>query len=154
MTFTLEAEFQEKARQAMLRSVAEEVSGPDGLLQAAIERSQATLRSSEYDLESIADSLVVPRSGSILDAERNRVYVEWGWTHEAAQYFEFGTSEHTIQGQPVLAFVWEDAPQGVVDQFGGEEPPQVFFSEVTVEGVDELRFTRRGIERLRAELEA
>ena len=85
--------------------------------------------------------------------------VRWGWSHEAAEFFEYGTSAHTIDGDPVLSFVWEDPPAEIREQFSQARDAQgrftggvrVFFSSVHVSGIEETRYARHGLEWLARE---
>ncbi|MFC7047533.1 hypothetical protein ACFQH6_20735 [Halobacteriaceae archaeon GCM10025711] len=56
----------------------------------------------------------------------------------------------------MLSFIWEDAPPGIVEEFGdGVNPdPRVFFQSVDVDGIDELRFTRAGLRVLRHHMQS
>lgn len=76
-------------------------------------------------------------------------------THPAADFFEFGTSDHVINGNPVLSFVWElrhDPPQWVRENFnedtseGGRPGYRVFFAQTEVQGLPETRFLRSALD--------
>lgn len=142
----------------VIRQLGETLSGQDGLAFQAIEKSHARLRdfADQYDVEPIIDSLVVPRGGVAFDPDAREIDLRWEWRHPAADFFNYGTSTHTIQGQPILSFIWEDAPDEVAAMFPHTErqngDPRVFFSDVTVEGIEETRFVDRGVEWLQREL--
>lgn len=149
-----DVEFDPGALEAeVIRQLGEVLTGRDGLAQQAIDRSHARLRdyADQYDVEPIIDSLVVPRDGLAFDPEAGEIDLRWEWRHPAAEFFDRGTSEHTIQGQPILSFIWEDAPPAVEAMFP-HSFPRVFFGEVTVEGIAETRFARHGSEWLQREL--
>jgi hypothetical protein len=118
-----------------------------GPVDEAIATSERILQKSDYDTENIA------AAAPEIDRSGDEVVIRWRWEHPAAEFLEFGTSRHTINGNPVLSFVWEDPPQWVREEFeqartsGGQFTSgwRVFFSSVTVEGVDELRFARAGL---------
>jgi len=113
----------------------------------AIQTSHARLRESEYDVESIIESLQTPQ------VERNpeSVTITYGWSHPAASFFEYGTSDHTVNGNPVLSFVWEDPPDAVREQFEREgDGWRVFYNSVRVDGIDQTRFARAGLRELSA----
>jgi len=126
----------------------------DDPIERAIERSherlEAVADTNGYDVENVIDSLEGP------EVQRNddRITVEWSWTHEAAHFFAVGTPAHTIEGNPTLSFVWEDAPSGIVEEFGDgtEQNPRVFLSSVDVAGIERSDFPREGLRRLEREL--
>ena len=149
------------ARGSFLDSVYETLVGARGnLVYQTISQAHDNLaafgRRNDYHWQPLRDSF------SGVDASRSRrgVMAAWHWEHEAAIYLEFGTSDHTIRGSPVLAFVWEDAPSGVKDRFsqardaGGrfQSGTQVFFSEVEVSGLPEGRWLRDSLQWLRREV--
>jgi hypothetical protein len=95
------------------------------------------------NVQSILDS----REGPWLQQEADTLRAKWRYTHPAATYFEFGTSDHTVEGDP-LSFVWDtdDAPRWVKKEFEREgEGYRVFLARVEVSGLPETRFTRRGV---------
>jgi hypothetical protein len=129
----------------------------DNLIAQVISRVHGRLdryaREFNYNIESIKQSLEpveVDRSGDELT-------VTFGWSHEAFPYIEFGTSDHTIEGDPVLSFVWEtrhDPPEWVAEEFEQEgDGYRVFLPEVEVAGVQETRAVRDALNWLRRELQ-
>lgn len=142
----------------VVRQLGQTLTGRDGLAMQAIERSHARLReyADQYDVEPIIDSLVVPRDGMAFDPEAGEIDLAWEWRHPAAVFFNQGTSDHTVDGDPILSFVWEGAPQQIHDMFPHTErvngDPRVFFQSVTVEGISETRFAQHGTEWLQREL--
>lgn len=150
MRITLSRDFEDQLREDILDQLEDEL--PEQL-EDVIERSHERLRDfgSQYDysVEPIIESLQEPE----IRRERDRIIVEWGWTHEAAPYFEFGTSDHTIDGNDVLSFVWEDPPEWVTQEFKQEgDGYRVFFRSVEVSGVKETRFVRAGLQWLERNL--
>lgn len=152
MTATLGADFEDKLATATLDEAEHHLVGkPDNLVYQAIQQSHEALRdfSGEYDVESIIESM----GGVEVDRTDDSITIRWGWEHPAAPYFEFGTSDHVVNGQPVLSFVWEDPPPEIRQQFdqartaGGQFTSgwRVFFASVEVSGIDETRFVRLGL---------
>lgn len=152
MTATLGNDFEDKLATATLDVAEHELAGkPDNLIHQAIQQSHEALRdfSGEYDVESIIDSLVLTE----VERTDDSITIRWGWEHPAAPYFEWGTSDHVVNGQPVLSFVWEDPPAEIRQEFdqartsGGQFTSgwRVFFSSVEVDGIDETRFVRIGL---------
>ena len=132
------------------------VTGHDPLVFGAIQESHERLRefADQYPgVDSVIESLVEPE----IERTETSLTIRWGWEHEAAPYFEFGTSDHTVDGNPILSFVWdaEDAPAWVAEEFEREgDGYRVFFGSVDVTGIDETRFVRQAINWLRRELAA
>lgn len=163
MGVQLAGDFEDKLEEAVLDAAEQAFVGERGnLVHQAIQRSHEILRSyaqeNDYDVESIIDSLGLTQ----VDRQEGRLVVRWGWTHPAAPFFEFGTSTHTVEGNPVLSFVWEDPPRWVRQEFeqarssGGQFASgwRVFFAEVEVEGIPESRFVRDALRWLETEVTA
>lgn len=148
----------ENITRAGVEHLAAQLSGRDGLAWGAIQRSHARLRdyADRYDVEPIIDSLEVPRDGAAFRPDAGEIDLRWRWTHPAAEFFEYGTVGHEVNGDPILSFIWEDAPAEVRAMFphterkGGD--PRVFFRSVEVAGIEETRYAREGIGWLRSEL--
>jgi hypothetical protein len=153
----LESGFEGKLQEALFDDVERRLVGErDNLVAQAISfvhgRLDRYAREFDYRVEPIKESLVVEgvqRSGG-------SITVRFGWTHEAMPYLEFGTSEHTIGGDPVLSFIWEerhDPPDWVAEEFEAEgDGYRVFLPEVEVAGVRETRAVRDALNMLRRRL--
>ncbi|QLG47896.1 hypothetical protein [Natrinema halophilum] len=120
------------------------------LIFAAVRVSHGTLRSyasrTDYDAEPIIDSF----AGVDVDRTDTGITVTWEWDHPAAVYFNAGTSDHTIEGDPVLAFVFDESEYpGLAEMFPGGT---AFLPEVDVSGLPESRFVQAGLEWLRQEV--
>lgn len=106
----------------------------------------------DYQTDPIRESVEILNTSETQSSFR----VRWGWTHEAAKFFNFGVSAHTIDGNPILSFIWEDAPQEVREMFAHTErvdgDPRVFFRSVEHPGIPAARFVQAGINWLRDEL--
>jgi hypothetical protein len=141
----LDADFEDQLREAALRN------GRDALMEAAwdaIEASEERLQAwaSERDWDNV-QSILDSRVGPFLEREADFLRVKWRYDHPAALYFETGTSDHVVEGDP-LSFVWdtEDAPRWVKKEFEREgKGYRVFLARVEVSGLPETRFTRRGV---------
>lgn len=152
---TLEASFEDQLREAVLDDVEHKLVGERGnLVHEAIQESRKALETfaTEYNVGPIFDSLAGPE----VRRTQNSITVRWEFEHPAAGFFEFGTPDnYTIEGDPVLSFVWEDPPEWVKEEFDREaEGWRVFFPEVdSGEGIPETRFTRVALRHLRWLLE-
>lgn len=114
-------------------------------VQRANENLEGFSGENEWEIENIKQSVNV-ETNETKTGFAIRIYYE----HEAADFFEFGTSEHTISGDP-LSFVWEERhnpPGWVSDEFDsatserGRPGYRVYFREVEVAGIPETRFLR------------
>lgn len=153
---TLGSDFEEQLREAVLDDAEQSLIGEDGLVQQAVEQAHERLRAygreHEYDIEPIIDSFAGPE----VERDDGQLTVRWGWRHEASVYMEFGTSDHTIEGDPVLSFIWgkEDAPDWVAREFEPEgDGYRVFLPEVEVSGLPESRYVRDALNWLRREVQ-
>jgi len=128
-----------RERNLIARTIAE---AADNLRNAAAEN--------EWDIENVLSSVQVETF------ERgDELAVRIDYDHPAAEFFEYGTSAHTIEGNPVLSFVWEqrhDPPEWVRENFnedtseGGRPGFRVFFASVDVAGLPETRFLRSALD--------
>jgi hypothetical protein len=112
----------------------------------------------EWDVQNVKSSVDVE-----VNETETGIGIRISYDHPASEFFEFGTSAHTIQGRPVLSFVWEerhDPPEWVREEFEsatsdkGRPGYQVFFSEVEVEGIPETRFLRDALRFFQRQMEA
>lgn len=110
----------------------------------------------EWDVENVISSVDVQT-----DERGGELAVRIEYDHPAADFFEYGTSPHTINGNPVLSFVWEerhDPPQWVRENFtedtsdGGRPGYRVFLASVDVAGIPETRFLRSALDFLENQL--
>jgi hypothetical protein len=160
---TLESGFETKLREAVLDEAESELVGRQAnLVFEFVELVHARLRSygrrHDYDVESTIDSLGTPQ----VERRDGRLTVTIGWQSPQMARWEFGTSDHTVDGNPVLSFVWADPPQWVREEFDQARDDsgqfrsgwRVFFAEVEVSGLPESRAIRDAINGLRRVLEA
>jgi hypothetical protein len=152
---TLDSDFESKLQEALLDGAEHEFVGKQGnLVHQAIQQAHEILREYgsryDYSIEPIIESL-----GQV-DIERtdNRLRIRVGWDYPAAPFFELGTSDHTVEGNPILSFVWEDPPAWVREQFDREgDGWRVFFHETEPSGIPESRFVRDALNWLRREIQ-
>ncbi|WP_435346027.1 hypothetical protein [Haloarchaeobius sp. HRN-SO-5] len=151
----LDPGFESQLREAVLDDAQHEYVGKqNNLVFQTVEEAHSILReygqAFDYDVEPIIESF-----GPVeVDRTDQRLTVRWGWEHPASVYMEFGTSDHTVDGEPVLSFVWsrEDAPDWVAREFEPEgDGYRVFLPEVDVRGLPESRYVRRSLHWLRRE---
>lgn len=154
----LESGFEAKLREALLADVEDQLLD---LVEEFVELVHTRLRSYAkthgYDVESTIDSVGDPQ----VDRNGETLVIRVGWESEQMARWEFGTSDHTVRGDP-LSFVWKDPPQWVREEFdqardaGGqfESGYRVFLPETNVSGVQESRAIRDSLNGLRRLLRA
>lgn len=139
------------ARQALLDNVENTLVGARGnLVFQSVQRAHRQLdrygSSNDYRVETIQDSF----TGVDASRDRSSIHAEWFWTHEAAGFFEFGTSDHSIKGDPLLVFMFDSGEYpGLAEAFPGGT---AFLEEVEVSGLPESRFVRNSLNSLRREV--
>lgn len=120
------------------------------LIYQAMRVSHGVLRSygsrSDYDVEPIIDSF----AGVDVSRSDSELRVTWKWDHEAAVYMNQGTTDHTVEGNPLLVFRFNRGEYpGLAELF----PDGVaFLPEVEVSGLPESRFVQAGLNWLRQEV--
>jgi len=151
---TLDRDFEDKVRDGVLNTTLQQVR--ETWVPAMVAQSHERLRqyggANDYDVEPIIAALNQPR----VTRDGDRIVARWGWSHQAAPFFAAGVSPHTIEGDPILSFVWEDAPAGVREMFSDTErvdgDPRVFFRSVEHPGIPASHFVRRGLDWLHSNL--
>jgi len=128
--------------QALLADARDQLVGGQGnLVFQSVRVAHGALRSYGarlgYDVEPVTESVEVIS----VDESPSRLSLRWGWLHEAAPFFHFGTSEHVIEGDP-LAFEWPAVGDGVF-----------FFERVEHPGIPESNYVSAGLEWLRQEIQ-
>jgi len=147
---TLESDFEDKLAETVLDKAERNFYGErDGWAFQFVQRVHDRLRRYgerlDYRVEPIIDSF------ELVDARRDdrSVSVVLRWPHKAAVYMEFGTSPHTIEGNPILSFIWEerhDPPEWVRREYEPEgDGYRVFLPEVEVAGVEKIRQVRTAL---------
>jgi hypothetical protein len=157
---TLEGGFEDDLREALLDDVEQKLVGQKAsLVYEFVELVHTNLRAYAqrhgYDVESTIDSLGTPQ----VDRSAGKISVRVGWQSEQMSRWEFGTSDHTVSGDP-LSFVWHNPPQWVREEFdqarsGGQFASgyRVFLDEVEVSGLPESRAIRDALNGLRRVLQ-
>jgi hypothetical protein len=165
----LDSDFEQELEAALLDDVEQQLIGEfDNLVAGFVEAVHRNLRSYAakhgYDVEETIESVQVPE----VTRTNGKLTVRVGWESEQMSRWEFGTPPHTIEGDPLLSFVWEDNPKR------GDDPPEwvreefdqardtsgqfqsgwrVFLPEVEVRGIPESRAIRDALNDLRRVLE-
>jgi len=147
---TLERDFEDDLREAVLDEAEQQLVGErDNAVHRSVQASHDALDASDYNTDSVKDSL----TGPTVDRSQQSLTVTWGWSHPDARYLNSGTSPHTVDGDPILSFIWEDPPAWAREQFDQEgDGVRAFLASVDVDGVDAIRFAQTGIRALQEEL--
>jgi hypothetical protein len=154
---TLESGFEDKLQEALLDDVEQTMVGERAsLVYEFVELVHTNLRAYAqrhgYDVESTIDSLGHPE----IDRSDGTLTIRVGWKSEQIARWEFGTSDHTVKGDP-LSFVWYDPPQWIRKEFdqartgGGQFASgwRVFLQETEPSGLPESRAIRDALNGLR-----
>jgi hypothetical protein len=152
----LTSSFEPDLQEAVLDQAEHELIGKqDNLVHQFVQRAHDRLREYgdryDYNVEPIIESFEIDE----IDRSDSRLTIRLGWTHEASVFMELGTSDHTVEGDPVLSFVWsrEDAPAWVAQEFEPEgDGYRVFLPETEPSGLPESRFVRDALNWLRREV--
>lgn len=152
---TLESGFEATLREALVDDIeAKLYNEPNNLafqfMREVADRFRSYGQTFDIDVEPIIEAM------RVTDAQRTRngARVTIEMPHGATGIFEFGASPHTIQGNPVLSFVWEDPPDWVTEEFEQEgEGYRVFLPEVDHPGVPEARAIRDTLHWFRREVQ-
>lgn len=105
-------------------------------IQRVHERLRAYGREFDYNVEPAIESLTQPdvtRSGNTLE-------ISFGWDSEQMLRWEFGTSDHTIDGDPVLVFEFDESEYPYLAEMFPDGT--AFLPSVEVSGIEESRVIR------------
>jgi len=105
----LDSNFEDNLREAVMDNVEQTVRdeiGPE-LKQVAQENFEAYASRNGYDI----DHIWKDAEGPIVEREGDKIQVRIEWPGLTA-LFEHGVSPHTIEGNPLLSFIWEGPPEG------------------------------------------
>lgn len=157
LTVSVDDRLPPTASSALLASARERVLDERGnLLFQAVRVAHGALRSwgarHDYDVEPVTESVEVTNVSSTDRTVSARVT----WTHSGAKYMNFGVSPHTIDGNPIISYIWKDAPQEVREMFSDTErvggDPRVFLQSVDHPGIPAARFVQAGVSWLQQEV--
>lgn len=138
-------------REQYLDSVYSTLVGAEGNLvfqaiQQAHDQLEAYGSENDYRVESIIDSF----QGVEADRSADRITASWSWSHEAAAFYEFGTSDHTVGGDPVLVFEFDAAEYPYLDEMFPEGT--AFLPQTNPSGLPEARWVRDSLTWFRREV--
>lgn len=140
-----------EVREKFLDSVYSTLVGAQGnLVFQTVQQAHDQLRryGTEYDYE--VESIVESFAGVEAERSADRITASWSWDHEAAEFTEFGTSDHTVDGSPLLVFSFDQNEYpGLAEMF---PDGTAFLPEVEVSGLPEARWVRDSLNWLRREV--
>jgi hypothetical protein len=134
MKLNLERGFEAATERALLDDAESRLVGQQAALiydfiEAVHDRLREYARRNDYDIDSTIDSLATPE----VSRREDSVEIVVGWESDQMARWEFGVSPHTIDGNPILSFVWADPPQWVREEFDEADSGdgwRVFFKSV------------------------
>lgn len=98
----------------------------------------------EYEVFPVVQSAQPPQW------DENEGAAVMAWPHQAAVFFEHGTTAHEVEGDPLLVFEWEEmrgeefADTGKTFEEVFDEFPTVFLPRVSVDGIPRIGFAEQG----------
>lgn len=140
------------ARQALLDNVEETMVGArDNLVFQSVQRAHGRLeryagRVGDYNVAPLIDSF----EGVEYTRDRTSIHVEWSWGHQAFRFMEFGTSDHTVDGKPLLVFEFDAAEYPYLDEMFPDGT--AFLPQTHPSGLPESRAVRSSLNWLRREV--
>ncbi|WP_135806210.1 hypothetical protein [Halorussus marinus] len=148
----LDSSFEDDLREAVLDEAEHELIGQsDNLVHQFVQDVHDQLRAygSQYDynVEPIIESLGEPQ----VDRSENSLSIRVGWEHEASVYFEFGTSDHTVEGDPLLVFEFDPAEYPYLAEMFPDGT--AFLPQTHPSGLPESRAVRDALNELRREMQ-
>ncbi len=138
------------AREAFVEQAARTLVGArNNLVYQSIQAAHRQLDryGDDYDTDPVKRSF----AGVDVARQTDGLTITWHWDHEAAAYFEFGTSAHTIHGDPVLVFEFDDSKYDYLAELFPSGT--AYLPAVTVSGLPEARFVRHSLHWLRRHIE-
>lgn len=140
------------ARQALLDNVESTMVGSrNNLVSQAVQRAHGRLerygqRAGGYNTDPLIESF----DGVDATRDRTSIRAEWSWSHEAFRFLEFGTSDHTVDGEPLLVFEFNPQEYPHLDDMFPDGT--AFLPSVGVSGLPESRAVRSSLNWLRREV--
>lgn len=142
----LDSSFEADLRKAVLDD-AEEQFVETGRAERIIRRAtQDALERADYN----ADGILAALEGPEVRRADDRITVIWTIDHPGALPLEVGSSDHVVEGDPVLAIPVENLSEEHAADIEGDT---AFYARVEVSGVNATRHTRRALAELRRALQ-
>lgn len=142
----LDSSFEADLREAVLDDVESRLVETGRAEQIIRRATRDALERADYDAEGILAAL----EGPTVRREDGRITVTWTIDHPGALPLEVGSSDHVVEGDPVLAIPVKNLNEEHAADIEGDT---AFYARVEVSGVDETRHTRRALAELRRALQ-
>lgn len=102
------------AREALLDDIEQKLVGErDNLVFRTVQQAHQLLENYATRNDYTEGPLIDSFAGVDSSRGRRSVQAEWSWDHKVMQFWEFGVSPHTIEGNPLLHFYWDEIGQWV-----------------------------------------
>nr|WP_244995677.1 hypothetical protein [Halomicroarcula pellucida] len=141
----------ESARQALLDDIEHKLVGErNNLVFRSVRQAHEQLESYASTNDYHVDPLIESFAGVDVARDRTSIHAEWSWSHEAMPFWEFGTSDHTVDGDPLLVFEFDKSEYpGLAEMFPGGT---AFLPQTEPTGLPESRAVRDSLNWLRREV--
>jgi len=138
-------------REQYLDSVFSTLVGAEGnLVFQAVQQAHETLQQYGSEQDYAVDSIIDSFAGVDAGRSGDRITASWHWDHQAAAFYEFGTSDHTVDGDPLLVFEFSESEYpGLAEMF---PDGTAFLPQVEVSGLPEARWVRDSLSWFRREV--
>jgi len=142
----------DEARQALLDNVESTMVGAqDNLVFQSVQKAHGRLerygrRAGDYNTDPLIESF----EGVSASRDRTSIHAEWSWSHPGWIHMEFGTSDHTVDGEPLLVFEFDAQKYPYLDEMFPDGT--AFLPSTDVSGLPESRAVRSSLNWLRREV--
>lgn len=148
---SLDSGFEADLRDAILDEAERELVGKQGnivheFVQDVHDRLRAYGRRHDDDVEHAIESLGQP----VVERTANSITVRIGWEATEMVFFEMGTSDHTVDGDPVLVFDFDETEYPHLAEMFPEGT--AYLPDVDVSGLPESRAVRDSLNHLQGAL--
>ena len=151
LTVSVEEALSEEFQQKFLdRTQSTLVGERNNLVSQAVQQAHDQLESYGSTHQYYVDSIVESFAGVEVDRGTSSLHITWHWKHEAALFTETGTSDHTVSGNPLLVFEFDQDEYPELAEMFPEGT--AFLPEVEVTGLPEGRWVRDSLNWFRREV--
>jgi hypothetical protein len=143
----LAEEFQQRFLDRTRRTL---VGVENNLVSQTVQQAHDQLRSYGTSHNYAVEPIIASFAGVEVEQSQTSLQVSWAWDHQAAAFTEFGTSDHTVDGDPLLVFSFSESEYpGLAEMF---PDGTAFLPQVEVSGLPEGRWVRDSLNWFRREV--